>query len=514
MDQRHLSGDELSAMIDRRLSERERSVAERHLESCAACRDAYAALAAQDEALKRTLTHDPGEAYFETFADRVENRIRAQGLGGAQRRHTSAREMGLWLRSPRVLAWIGSLAAVVVVGGLVLMMGREGTMPSLRSRTDIEHSESVAKKEPPKAEGDQDRLMTPAPVTPKDERTRDEAARQDADALKMRALGRSPESRTSTPSALDAAKPAPPAANVAPARAYEVKRNAQGEDVPVHPENVPGFTAAPPPSAAAGGNEAGATGPVTVRKEARPVPMASAPPAAGAVAQSKQKEGLREESQDALKSSATRVCGDVRDQNGRPVANARVVIPEVAATASTDANGHFCVEAPTGEHELSVMAIGFRPARGLGVAGKDAPGTRVTMEAISALGPTSSASLAKLQAGAPPSEAAFIALPDSMRNVTGAATAASATAARARVPGAWDTAASAWEGVLHGLDSRSTAANEARYQIAAARVHAWELGGDKPRATAAMAALDVFLMQAPAGAQRDQARAWRAAIAR
>lgn len=505
----HLSSGQLSAMMDARLSERDRAEAERHLESCAACRDDFAALAAQDEALRRTLAHDPGEAYFESFADRVENRIRAQGLGGAQRRHTSAREMGPWLRSPRVLGWIGSVAAVVVVAGLVLMMGREGAISRLRSRTDIEHSESAAKKEPPKVE---EQPMAQAPEAPSQEtRMRDQAARQDADAAKLHALAKSPASPSPASSALDAAKPAPAAGNnVAPARAYEVRRNAQGEDVPVHPQNVPGFTAAPPP--ASGGNPAGAGGPVTVRKAARAELMGSAP-AAGALEQSKQKEGAREE--DALKSlGGSRVCGDVADQSGRPVANARIVIPEVAATASTDANGHFCVEAPTGEHEVSVMAIGFRPARMIAVAGKDAPDARVTMEAISALGPTSAANFARLQAGAPPSAAAFIALPDSMRNVTSAATAASATAMRARIPGAWDTAASAWEGVLHGLDASGTAANEARYQIAAARVHAWELGGDKPRASAAVEALDAFLMRAPEGVQRDQARAWRAAIVR
>jgi hypothetical protein len=253
---------------------------------------------------------------------------------------------------------------------------------------------------------------------------------------------------------------------------------------------------------------------VTVRKAARVEPMASAP-AAGAVAQPKQKEGVREESQDALKTDGgSRVCGDVRDQNGRPVANARVVIPEIAATTSTDANGHFCVSAPGGEHELSVMAVGFKPSRLNAVAGKDAADARVTLEAISALGPTSSTTLAKLQAGAPPSEAAFIALPDSMRNLTDAATAASATAARAHIPGAWDTAAAAWEGVLHGLDARSDGANEARFQAASARVHGWELGPTSTRSAAAIAALDAFLAIAPAGAQRDQARAWRTAVGR
>src|SRR2546423_570249 len=75
MEQRHLSSEELGAMLDRRMSESDRAAAERHLASCAQCRDAFAALAGQDAALRRTLTHDPGAAYFESFADRVENRI-------------------------------------------------------------------------------------------------------------------------------------------------------------------------------------------------------------------------------------------------------------------------------------------------------------------------------------------------------------------------------------------------------------------------------------------------------
>ncbi len=80
----HLTPEQLSALVDGALAGRARDEAERHLATCAACRDALAALSAQEEALRRTLTHDPGEAYFESFAGRVQERIRAADAAGVR----------------------------------------------------------------------------------------------------------------------------------------------------------------------------------------------------------------------------------------------------------------------------------------------------------------------------------------------------------------------------------------------------------------------------------------------
>ena len=82
----HLRPEELSATLDDALHGEARERAERHLAGCASCRDALRALADQDASLRSALTHDPGEAYFQGFAARVEDRIRAAGLKGAQAR--------------------------------------------------------------------------------------------------------------------------------------------------------------------------------------------------------------------------------------------------------------------------------------------------------------------------------------------------------------------------------------------------------------------------------------------
>src|SRR5206468_355507 len=86
MTEDHLTSEQLSALLDGALPARAAAEAERHVAGCASCRDALAALGAQEESLRRALTHDPGDAYFATFAERVSERIRAgerrRGAGG------------------------------------------------------------------------------------------------------------------------------------------------------------------------------------------------------------------------------------------------------------------------------------------------------------------------------------------------------------------------------------------------------------------------------------------------
>ena len=87
----HLTEDQLGALADGMLEGGERAAAERHLASCAACRESLAGLLAVDGDLRGALGHDPGEAYFDTFAARVGGRIRAAGLRGAQARAPEGR---------------------------------------------------------------------------------------------------------------------------------------------------------------------------------------------------------------------------------------------------------------------------------------------------------------------------------------------------------------------------------------------------------------------------------------
>ncbi len=124
----HLTRDQLSALVDGALQGRARADAERHLESCASCRDTLAELAATDVALRMALEHDPGEAYFAAFPERVARRL------GEERRGRGVPLAGwrAWFTPPR-MAWAASAAALAVAAGVVFMQGREGSRPMERS---------------------------------------------------------------------------------------------------------------------------------------------------------------------------------------------------------------------------------------------------------------------------------------------------------------------------------------------------------------------------------------------
>ena len=120
---KHLSPETLGALLDGALSDAQRADAERHLEGCAECQAALAALLAQDTLTHQALEHDPGEAYFESFAGRVSERIRAEDRAAAQpRRRAPQWWETLW--TPRGLAFAGSAAALLVVGVLALQQSR------------------------------------------------------------------------------------------------------------------------------------------------------------------------------------------------------------------------------------------------------------------------------------------------------------------------------------------------------------------------------------------------------
>ena len=152
---------------------------------------------------------------------------------------------------------------------------------------------------------------------------------------------------------------------------YEVRRDpVTGEDVPVHPSELQRFRPQPvsPPPAPAGQ-------PVYVRKSNRAEPMTqklaegntAAPESArldagqpGAKAAPQDRAAGEQEVVVAPSDAATaRLCGDVRDPLGRPVAGARVVLRETGVSSATDGQGHFCLESSAGARTLAVMAVGF-----------------------------------------------------------------------------------------------------------------------------------------------------------
>src|SRR5437764_14616236 len=96
----HLTDEQLSALHDGALAPAVRAACDAHLAACEACRAKLAELASLDRALGGALAHDPGEAYFATFADRVAARI-AAGDAAARPAATPRRPAWAWLWTPR-----------------------------------------------------------------------------------------------------------------------------------------------------------------------------------------------------------------------------------------------------------------------------------------------------------------------------------------------------------------------------------------------------------------------------
>ncbi|MBI5711186.1 MAG: carboxypeptidase regulatory-like domain-containing protein [Candidatus Eisenbacteria bacterium] len=610
----HLTAEQLNALADDALAGRARAEAERHLADCAACREALAGLLAQDEALRSAITHEPGEAYFEDFGPRVEGRIRAEGLKGAQARGAGGRGLAEWFRSPRKLAWVGTVAAVVVVAGIVIITGREVKGPLIPSSELARRSDQVA---PPLASQQRLRGVTPGAGAPPAEETgemagaaeRELAARTtmedreiaSAPAAGFEARARLMAGRTETaptpaatseramhtttemhgiaaPLAREKREGAPAAATSAastpvrgaaptpalgaapvpapatatggapiqlrgtppvpetgtphdqrgpapPERAYEVRKNEAGEDVPVRRPGEFQFVQPPAAEPPAKPGE-----PVRVRKPRYAEPMGAEPKQADAL-----KQGVTAKSAEAPKSLAEpmpryggarpatdedvavpapvmkehaaaaglRICGTVRDAAGRPVAGAQVANAALGVSAATAADGSFCVDARTGEQSLSVMAVGFKPLRRTVVAGPGAPAQQLALEAVPVVGESRPMAVLQAQGAAQ----AFEGLAPAPRAQAQRAQQLSAEADRRQSAVAYDRAAVEW-GRLVAQVKGGALESETRWQLAAARYRAWQASPDVRRKALATAALDAYLAGAPAGAQRDEAKRW------
>lgn len=547
---RHLTSEELSAHLDGALAGRAAEEAERHLAACEECREALASLAAQDAALKPTLTHDPGDAYFESFAGRVGDRIRAAGLAGAQQRGQGF-DLGRLLGSPRTLAWAGGVAVLVVGAGLALMTSREVRPPDLRDRDLAERGPAVpgdAKDMSSLREG----ATTPeaGPIAATDERERDDAAQEkrsneappSQDAPRFGLTGPTP---ATTGQKLDRPTGPPPATapavgQASPGRAVEVQRNQAGEDVPVRRAGESRPAPAPPPATTGTADELGG---VRKKTAAEPLkggaalgsaksllsgglaksesaageylfvkpPDATAPSTtAGERSSSEMRQAL---DRDALVAGEARLCGEVRDTAGRPIAGAQITVADIGRTATSDAQGTFCVAAPTGEHPLSVMAVGFAESRQTVQVGPTTS-VRVTLEAVSVMEEKSRSAIAgrvppPRVPATPPGEPrdSYSRLPDTLRAMVRAAQHLETNAASRRSARQFDAAATEWARALRRLEGGPLEL-ETRWHLAGARYRAWEAAPTSRRASAAVEALTAYAVRAPAGAQRDQATRW------
>jgi carboxypeptidase family protein/putative zinc finger protein len=57
------------------------------------------------------------------------------------------------------------------------------------------------------------------------------------------------------------------------------------------------------------------------------------------------------------------LCGEVTDEDGVPVAGARILLADMEVGVVTDRRGRFCVSAPRGDRTVSVVALGFATYR-------------------------------------------------------------------------------------------------------------------------------------------------------
>ena len=213
-----------------------------------------------------------------------------------------------------------------------------------------------------------------------------------------------------------------------------------------------------------------------------------------------------------------RICGEVIDDVGRPVAGAQVVNRSSGASVRTAADGSFCLEAGGRSQEIAVMAVGFEP-RWQTVAAEER--ARVVLRAVPVLstqGETAARAgvrdarifggkgQPRLSGGAP--SASFDRW-DTFTRIRGKnAQRLSALAEQVGTPSAWDSAAMEWQRVLEAV-AGGPLESRVRYEIARARVMGWRADRTEIRAATVRAALDAFLAQAPAGAERDAARSWR-----
>lgn len=503
----HLTDEQLSAYMDGAFRGRDAEEAGRHLAGCQPCREALAELAEQDAALKPALKHDPGEAYFESFASRVEDRIRS---AAPSRAPAAGFDLGRWFRSPRALAWAGGAAVVVVGGGIALMTTREVTPPDLRAR---------------------DGMTQMAPAAPGEAKTEPGAVVP-------------PPAATATPSMDDAAPGAPSSGDLteSPGAAQEGMPivTSEREALAKSRADAP----APSPVAATGADEV-----ARVRKKLAAQPMDAAKRAA--TGQALGATGAREESAAREYSFAqppparspsaprtqeapdlegeARLCGDVRDAAGRPVAGAQVTLTDLGRAATTDAAGRFCLRAPHGEHALSVMAVGYRESRQVvRVAGAEAI-ARVTLAPVAVLDPRGGSVAGRAPAGPPktalptvptgppatqvPGDAmdqakdAYAPLPDTVRGMVREARRLEAEAAARGSAAHFDFAAAAWGRVLARVMGGPLEI-ETRRHVAETRYRAWEAGPGSRRARTAIEALTAYVTRAPAGAERDQAIRW------
>lgn len=512
----HLGDEQLSAKLDGMLAPDADAAAERHLASCAECRERLAALAALDRDLAGALAHEPGEAYFADFERRVQARIAlAESPAPSPRRSPFA-----WWNSPRALAWAGAAASLVVVAALaVTLMRGHAPQSALEGARSSELGADAAPRAaapatPAPAAGRADQLVPVPAAPPRPEAQRDvdvapaPAAHSLAAAPRVRreaeAADRPAPAAKALAPAFAPAPSAPGAGNVnsatrdmAPQHALPVRTLPNGEQV----------AGAAPLAAPQAQLEALQGAPGAAHKRlAQPLGGAASfgngvaeSAVAGRAAVAPYESGsLAAKTEVAPGAAPVHLCGDVRDQRGRPVAGASVFVVETGASARAGADGAWCLDVSAPRATFEVLALGYRAYTGVVGAGDAGRTVAIRLHAVDALAPSVTFTGARVNAAA-----ATRAWDD--------AAAASALAGRDGSAAAWSQAGERWE------TAASVAASADRpsalFRAADARVRAWRLAPGADTREAARGATTAYLKLAPAGPLRDLALGWQRELA-
>lgn len=455
-------------MLDGRLAPDRTVAAERHLDDCRACRESLAALSAQDEALGRALEHDPGEAYFESFADRVAMRVAEGGSRGAAPAGTPFfGRLGEWLAIPRNLAAAGAVGAVVIGVGTALIVAQQaqqGLPRNDRIATRVETPLAPAEPGPgaaPPPAADHTASSAPAGEEPGVEPgatlgLSEEAARQ---AREFRARARETDGR-------------PPADA---ARAREARAELSGGESPAR-DAAPG---------------AAASGEAMTQVKAAARPQAAA--------------------RRDFAADPARVCGEVRDAQGRVLPFATVSLLGGGGTDQTNEQGRFCLQGRPGRDSVMVQMPGYRALRAAVTLGAVPQELRLTLDratpALATRGSRRGEGSRPAAGGAAAGAATLDALPDTLRKVAELAERLTEVAARSGDARQYEAAAIQWERLLASVRGSGLEVT-ARGRIAEMRYHAWQASPDQKRAQAAREALTAFLVRAPSGPERNRATLW------
>lgn len=452
-------------MVDGRLEPEPAITAERHLEDCRACRDAFAALSAQDESLGRALEHDPGDAYFESFSERVTQKI-AEGGKFAPVAGSPFERFTDWFSVPQNLAVAGAVGAVVIGVGTALIVAQQS------AHRVAENDKLVARME------ERGGAAAPPPTALNQPLSEHERHQRDLDASAEpgATLGLSEE-------AARQAQEFRKGRDDGAAKAVEVKRNALGDD-----------EAARRTAPLASAPSAGLEGSDNAKSALRAQPLAV-------------RGGSRE---NAFEGGTVQLCGEVVDVSGRPLRFANVVLVNRGANDQTDDHGRFCLTTTPGRDSLVVQLLGFSQLRSAVSVGSSPSDVRLTLKPVLGLTRSSRQRTEPVATSAPRAEHAevsFSALPETLQKVADLAQRLSTVAARSHDARQYEAAALQWRRVLESVVGTPLEVS-ARGRMAEMLYHAWDAEPDHRRAQAAREALTAYLVRAPIGPERNRATLW------